>query len=208
MRVAVDMHFLQDKAQGIKTFLSCLYKAVAKRDLMHEFVFIFDKEDHVSESWRQHGDVVTLKAKSRAARLTYGIAQAVERAGGVDVCHVNNVVPYGLSCKVLLSVHDVLYRTHPEFFSNGFRFSQQIAAVWSFRRADIIALGSKYTLNQVSRLYPNLLDNMRLLYNGVDVDSYLSLPRDIAKQFIRDKYGLDNFILSVGRIDPRKKQPC
>lgn len=204
MRVAVDMHFLQDKHQGIKTLLIGLYGAIARMQAKHEFVYIFSENDQISEQWRQHGDVVIAGNMSRTARLSWGMARAIRRAGGIDVSHFNAVAPIGVPGKILLSVHDILYKTHPQYFGRNFRYAQRLASAWSFRRADIIAIVSQYSFQQVERFFPNKKESLRLLLNGVELHQFERISRTTATVEIKKKFGLDKFILSVGRIDPRK----
>lgn len=204
MRVAVDMHFLQDKHQGIKTFLVGLYGSLVKMQSKHEFVYIFPREDDTSEYWRKHGDVIITGEMSRGARLSYGMANAIRRSGKVDVSHFNAVAPFGVPGKLLLSVHDILYKTHPKYFSSSFRIAQNIAMAWNVRRANSFAVGSAYTLSVLQKLYPSTSQRLHLLRNGVDLRFYSRIDGERAARAVKIKYGLDKYILSVGRVDPRK----
>ena len=204
MRVAVDMHFLQDKHQGIKTVLVGLYEAVIRRNTNHEFIFIFFEKDEVSDYWRQFGEVVFIGRLSRNARLSYGMANAVKRIGGVDLSHFNAVVPVGVRGKILLTVHDVLFMTHPQYFDFLFRMKQRVAVNWSLRRADVVAIGSEYSMEVLVRLFPNQAKKFRLLKNSVDVSAYNAIDPVKAASEVKHNYGLENYILTVGRIDPRK----
>ena len=204
MRVAVDMHFLQDKHQGIKTFLVGLYGAIARMQTKHEFVYIFSEADSISEHWRQHGDVVIAGNMSRTARLSWGMAHAIRRAGKIDVSHFNAVVPIGVPGKVLLTVHDILFKTHPQYFGRNFRYAQRLASAWSFRRADIIAIASQYSFDQVARFFPGKRESLCLLPDGVEIGSFERISRAAAASEVKRRFGLERFILTVGRIDPRK----
>lgn len=203
MRIAVDMHFLQGKHQGIKTVLWGLYEALCNQSIQHDYLFVFLEPDEISEYWRRYGCVTFTGRMGRTARLAYGMAKAINSAGGSDLSHFTGVVPLGVSGRVLLTVHDMLFVTHPEFFHRSFCVKQRLAAAWSMRRADVVALGSRYTQSEVARLYPRHAKKFRLLRNGVTENNHV-INIDEAKSIVKRNYGVEQYILTVGRIDPRK----
>lgn len=198
------MHFLQDKHQGIKTVLIGLYKALLRRGTEHEFVFLFNREDEISEAWSRHGEIALIGEMSRNARLAYGMARAIRRAGGVDVSHFNAVVPFGVPGRVLLTVHDILFMTYPEYFSRGYRIKQRLAANWSLRRADLVGVVSEYSLKVLRRDFPRQASAFRLMANGIDYEAFAATDRESAAARVFDRLGLREYMLTVSRIDPRK----
>ncbi len=70
-----------------------------------------------------------------------------------------------------------------------------------FRTADIICPNSQNEALQISKLFKMPMNKMFVVPNGVDSRFGRSKP-----DLFHGKYGLKNFVLSVGRIEPRKNQ--
>lgn len=70
-----------------------------------------------------------------------------------------------------------------------------------FLTSDMIVPNSLNEARQISRLFAVGMDKMFVVPNGVDEDFMESRPEEFVK-----KYGLKDFVLSVGRIEPRKNQ--
>ncbi len=70
-----------------------------------------------------------------------------------------------------------------------------------FTVSDIIFPNSENEAKQISRLFAVPMDKMFVVPNGVD-----KAFADATPEAFLEKYGLEDFVLSVGRIEPRKNQ--
>ena len=70
-----------------------------------------------------------------------------------------------------------------------------------FEIADIIFPNSLNEAKQISRLFAISMDKMFVIPNGVDISFSQADPENFV-----NKYSLKDFVLSVGRIEPRKNQ--
>ena len=68
-------------------------------------------------------------------------------------------------------------------------------------RADVLFPNSEMEKNQIARLFAVPREKMRVIYNGVDRHFAEAEP-----SLYRSRYGSAPFVLSVGRIEPRKNQ--
>lgn len=203
MRVVVDMHFLQDKYQGIRTNLSGLYESVCRISKAHEFAFIFSRPDAVSDYWGQYGDVAFVGECGRGRRLSYAMSSAVGRLGHADLCHFSAVVPAFIPGRVMVTIHDILFLSHPKYFSARYRWQQRAALGWALRRANIVTAVSRYTRAALVQHRRRLSKPVHILPNGVS-GSAVTINKASSRDYVKLHYGLDNFFLTVGRIDPRK----
>jgi len=119
-----------------------------------------------------------------------------------DVYFEPNFIPLEniKSKKTIVTIHDFSFRIkewHPkeryEYFKENF--------FKNINRADIILTPSHFIKDEVKEILG--FEDVRVIYNGVD--------RDIFKRYdkkevncLRDKLGVDRFILFVGSIEPRK----
>lgn len=203
MHIAVDMHFLQDKHQGIKTCLSGLYRALCQRDSGHNYTFIFLEPDNVSDDWAERGQVVFTGRAGRGRRLSYAMARTIRKLRNVDLSHFSAVIPAWVPGRVMVTVHDILFLTHPQFFRTSYRWQQRVALMWTLKRADIVTTVSNYTYDSVKARFPGLAAPVAVLPNGVDGE-VLDLDEVEAREYVKRRYGLEHYIMTVGRIDRRK----
>lgn len=209
MRIGVDAHYATGPYQGILTYLLELYGALAKIPHGHEIVFFLPEEsdsDTVSE-WSALGTVERLPGANRLTRQVTGLAAAARRAG-LDVLHSQTIAPLRVPCKTLVTVHDLLYVTHPQFFSVAFRLQLQLALRRTVKHAHLLLPVSRYTLD-VLRERCDAADKASIVPNGVNHEQFNPAGREDAKARLAEKYGLEKeFVLTVGRMDVRKNHPA
>lgn len=95
--------------------------------------------------------------------------------------------------KSLITLHDLNFYLHPEWYSKGFRLVYQLFAVPEFRRADRVITISNYVRGQVLEHMGVADERLGMIYNGVK-----AMKPDAAKG--------DNtpYILCVGSLQPHK----
>lgn len=203
MRIAVDMHFLQDKHQGIKTCLTGLYEEVCRLNSAHSFLFLFSHADETTMKWGEYGDVAYIGTESRARRLGYKMARTIAKAGHVDLSHFSAVVPGFVPGKILLTIHDLLFISHPQFFPPHYRWQQRLALRWSLKSAHAITAVSEYTASSITQRFPDLQTPVEVIPNGINFEPDPP-QRSAAQEFVGNNFGVRDYFLIVGRIDPRK----
>lgn len=128
--------------------------------------------------------------------------------GGVDVFFMPNINFIGLSkkTKLLLTIHDLSFKMHPEFFSVKRRLWHSLINPRRLcHRADRIIAVSDSTRQDVISKYCLRPEKVIRIYNGVS-DTFAPMDRnDKSLLEIKDKYHLPfSFILFLGTVEPRK----
>ena len=105
-------------------------------------------------------------------------------------------------CPVVMTVHDICYLVHPEWYP----YQKDIFRIFYYRaslqRADRILVPSHFSLNEIKRLFPALKKRIRKIPMGVS--SYFSPDQDLAEE-ISEKMNLPSqFILHVGDFHARR----
>jgi glycosyltransferase involved in cell wall biosynthesis len=201
MRIGVDCHVLAGKYQGSRTYLLNLYRAVLCRESPHEFIFF----GHWNGE-RPFGDKASYQdypSESRWRRLIFSTDWLVKKYQ-IDLFHTHYISPLRLSCRSLVTIHDILFEDNPEYFERGFTFRSKLLVKRSARRADQVHTSSEYSRDRLKFHYGLEMDKVRLVQPGIDVDSSAIIDRATAAKYVLDKFGVENFILTVGRIEPRK----
>jgi len=125
-----------------------------------------------------------------------------------DVLHAPSFfAPVVCPCPVVLSVHDVLYLTHPQYSRNNlFSLYARLFIRRSIRRADMICTVSKASKAEIQSAYGVPSERIRVTYPGVSSRFQPQSEATIAA--VREKYGLSKpFFLFVGMWVRRKNIP-
>jgi len=201
MIIGVDAHILSGKHQGSRTYLSNLYREILLQDSSNQYVFC----GHWASS-KPFSDTVTYidyPTSSRYSRLTFQTASLVKQLG-ISLFHSNYISPLYLPCKSLLTIHDVLFETHPQYFNHSEVFRNKLLVRLSAKRATQIHTVSEYSRQAIIDLYRIPPELVWVVPNGVDRTVFYPGNRVASAEIVSKKFGIVNYILTVGRLEPRK----
>lgn len=97
-------------------------------------------------------------------------------------------------CKSVVTLHDLNYYLHPEWYSASFRMAYALCATPGLRGADRVVTISNYVFNQACDLFRIPENRLRMVYNGT-----VSLAVDPSLQ-----KSVTPFVLCVGAHPPHK----
>ncbi|MFM0061758.1 glycosyltransferase family 4 protein [Paraburkholderia aspalathi] len=203
MRVGVDLHVLQGINQGSKTYLDNIYTSLCSRNSKAEFVFIFNKGMPFDSKWNDLGEVRNFEVTGSVPRLLYD-ARRLQKKHGLDVYHSQYISPIVSKSRELVTIHDVLFETHPHFFDSKFNVRSKLLVRRSALKAAHVLTVSEYSKEKIIELYGVPEHRISVTPNGVDAERFRTVNRSCAVEDVFANYGLRNFILTVGRLEPRK----
>ena len=128
---------------------------------------------------------------------------------GFDIVHSPHFsLPVMSSSKKVLTVHDITYLKHPEYFDpkykklNDYGYKQLLTA--NIRRADHIIAISNATRDDVLDYFGIHPGKIRTIYTGVDKPS--QIPCDVARAFLakNDLSSGKYIFFPAGTLEPRK----
>ena len=134
------------------------------------------------------------------ARLGWGAARALarEQAAAAIFSYITPVRP---PCPLLVVVHDVTFRLHPEWFSARVRALLGTLVPRSVRHsARVITVSETSKADLVAALGVDP-DRISIVTN---VPAPAFAPRIDAAAGVRERFGLDRYCLYVGDVHPRK----
>ncbi|WP_127531051.1 glycosyltransferase family 4 protein [Paenibacillus kobensis] len=201
MRIGVDAHVLAGKFQGSRTYLLNLYQQVLEKQSNDEYLFFghWDSE-------RPYGDqveYVNFKSSSRLKRLTYE-TNPLLRDHNIELYHSTYISPLRMNCDSIVTIHDILFETHPQFFTPQEVWRNKLLVRRSAKKAKQIHTVSEFSRQALIELYDVPEHKIFVVPNGVDLSRFTSGNKEAAQRNISDKYGVQDYILTVGRIEPRK----
>ncbi len=204
-RVGIDFHVASGIYQGVRTYLTNLIMAILNLENGFTY-FIYTKNPGELTHWQDNHPNLTLKklpSTSGRFNLIAGFPTCAIR-DKLSIFHSQYVLPVMLPCKSLLTIHDILFESNPEFFPEFHRRLLKYFVPFSAKRANRIISVSEFTKRQVIEYYDIPEEKVTVIYEGAS-DKFAPI-KDNDLIFPKLKgYGIEKkYILFVGRIEPRK----
>jgi glycosyltransferase involved in cell wall biosynthesis len=201
MRFSVDAHAIGCHLTGNEVYIRNLLHEFARLDRTSDFIAYVSKPgahlqvpksvqtSHVSENpFRRLGLDLPM-------RLRYDKP---------DLLHVQYTGPLACSVPLVVSVHDVSYLEHPQYFTR-FRSRQlRFTVKRTVEAAARILTPSEFSRRAILRNYK--LDERKVVVvpNAVS-SSFRPVERESAAAVVEEKFGISGpFVLTVGDLQPRK----
>ena len=201
MRYAIDAHAIGQRLTGNEVYARSLVGAFAAVDKRSEFyTYIAMKE---AEQWIPERFHIRYVSKNPFARLGYGLA-AQARHDRPHVLHVQYTAPLFCPVPVVVSIHDVSFLEHPEYFTTVRRKQLQITVGRTAHSAAKIITGSQFSRDSILRAYK--IDPQKVVVVSDAASPFFRVvKREAAARKVRESLGVNGpFVLSVGDLQPRK----
>ncbi len=198
-KILVDAHIFDSSYQGIGTYIKGLYCALAD-DPNLQIVFCA-QNIQVLKNYIDHPKIeyIQLKSGSKFKRLIFEIPQIIKK-GKFDYAHFQYIVPPIKRCKYIITIHDLLFLSYPEYFPLKYRIVKKVLFYISAKRSDFIFTVSAFSKLEIINFFKINSNEIYITPNAVN---YLD---DIEIIDVKEKYHIKKFILSVSRFEPRKNQ--
>jgi glycosyltransferase involved in cell wall biosynthesis len=191
---------------GVERYISELVKALVEVEGGDEFVVFSDSEAWPSSSRLRR---VPLPPMGRLKRIRCdrgGLAR-IARPERLDLLHgPKSVVPAGLNCPGVATVHDVIFMKHPDFYPFWWRWYWVRSLRQSMERAAAAVCVSETTARDLEALVPAARGKAVAVPSGID--ARFGAITDEAAASVRRRLGVEEpYFLSVGNITVRKNVP-
>lgn len=137
----------------------------------------------------------------------YGFGRWAE-ARGLDILHSpKSTVPYGFSGRKTVTIHDVIFKSHPEYYSRRDRWYWNLVTRLGVHRADGIITVSDSSARTLSEHFDLTNNRLEVIPNGIDPERFKPEPEPRDNNHLND-YGIpDSYYLYLGSLHPRKNIP-
>jgi len=201
MRFSVDAHAIGQHLTGNETYIRNLLNCFAALDRHADFVTYVSRQDAFDEvPERFHKRRVAINP---FVRLGFDLPRRL-RQDRPNLLHVQYTAPVFCPVPLVVSVHDVSFLEHPEYFTS-FRALQLRCTVQRTVKAAVRVLTpSEFSKRRILEAYGLDDEKVVVLPNGV-CSSFHPISREIAQRWARASLGLTvPFVLTVGDLQPRK----
>ncbi len=201
MRFCIDAHAIGRHLTGNEVYVRSLLEGYAALDNKSEFIAytsVRGAEEHVPARIRTRR-----VSENPFVRLGVDLARRV-RQDCPDLLHVQYTSPLFCPAPVVVSIHDVSYLEHPEFFPAARRMQLQWSVERTVRRAAKILTLSEFSRQGIARAYA--LDPSRIaVVPAACAEIFKPVSRAKAKSFVEGRFQVAHpFVLCVGDLQPRK----
>lgn len=201
LHTLLDAHMLGEQEGGNETYVAGLIDGFSRLGLseLHQLTVLHGPRYRPDVQQRGNVRFHQLEDTSDLKRVFRTIPKLC-RSLGTDLVHVTyNASPIS-SCPIVVTVHDVIFRLYPQYFSPRVRLLLSILLPLTMMKAKRIVTLSQTSKEDIEKFYPFTRSKVHVipLAPGPIVNAQPNYEEG-------EKYtGGQDFILSVGTVQPRK----
>ena len=206
MKIGVDLHVVDGMFQGSRTHVIEIFSRVAALCPEYEFFGLLDHVEGFKKDYPAFNlpnfKLVHMPHSGPIKRLMWQLPK-LQRQLNLDLLHTQYIVPLPSLSRTMVTIHDVLFESHPEYFTAMFRLRSRIFMRLAAYQASHVFTVSNYSKHEICQRYGLASDEVSVIYNGADFNRFY--PGGDGLEFI-EKRGLESgkYFITVGRLEPRK----
>lgn len=207
-RILIDARCVGGEGQGMLTYLKGLYNALYENHAgKYELFFAGYHEESMKEAFpfMDKAHFIQLPQVNKF-RLLGIVFPRIEKEYKIDFAHFQYVTPFFKNSKHIVTTHDILFLDFPEEFSRSYRWKRKYLFKRSLERSDIRLTVSNYSKERISDLFRIPQNTVSITPNAVHPKFFQTYDKKAVQQRVKEKFGLDNYLLYVSRIEKRKNQ--
>jgi glycosyltransferase involved in cell wall biosynthesis len=205
MRFAVDAHAIGRHLTGNEVYVRSLLGALVGVNPESEFVAYVSSAE--ARAVLPPGIHLRPVAPNPFVRLGFDLSVRMLQ-DRPDLLHVQYTAPLACPVPVVVSVHDVSFLEHPEYFSRARAWQLQLTVRQTVRRAAKILTCTEFSRTSILRAYGELDEDRVVAVPLAAATCFRPIARDAAAAAVRERFRISApFLLSVGDLQPRKNHP-
>ena len=203
MRFSVVAHAIGRNLTGNEVYVRNLLRGFDALDRESDFIAYVSEPgaaQAVPERFTQK-----LVSPNPFVRLGWDLSRRL-RQDRPDLIHVQYTAPVNCPCPIVVSVHDVSYLEHPEYFRPARVWQLKVTVRRTVQRAERILTPSHFSARQIQKVYGVDPDKITVVPNAVSA-IFRPMPREAARAQVAQRFHVPGpFLLMVGDLQPRKNQ--
>lgn len=210
MNIGIDISQVVYEGTGVGRFTKGLIETILQFDTDNKWIFFFSSlrgkidQDLLSKIKKSPHRFIHVPFPPTILSFlwnTLHIAPVELFTGPLDVFICSDWTEPPSRCKKATIIHDFAYLRYPETVHKTILETQKKRMEWVKKESTFIITPSKATQDDVSHFFSIPVSRITPLYSGVTIQS----PTQDVMNDIVSKYHLSKpFILSVGKLEPRK----
>ena len=208
MRIGIDGHHLNGKPQGSRTYLLGLIQELARIASDDHFI-IYSFQPEETRRLLAAASLTHRRIFPESARLRLPlVVPALEMRDRLSVFHSQYICPPVSMVPEVVTIHDILFETHPDLFVGAFSRLSVSLIRRSAKRARRVLTGSDFSRRALLERYRLPENKVVAIPDAVDHARFHPMAGpdeedDLAQ--VKKRYALEKpYVLNVGRLEPRK----
>jgi glycosyltransferase involved in cell wall biosynthesis len=203
MRFCVDAHAIGCRLTGNEVYVRNLLSGFAAIDDGSEIIAYVSSGDAARAV--PAGFQTRRISRNPFVRLGFDLARRL-RQDRPDLVHVQYTAPLACPAPIVVSVHDVSFIEHPEYFSRTRAAQLRLTVGRTVARAARVLTGSEFSRSAIARCYGLEPERIAVVPNAA-APLFRPVSQAAAAAWVRAHFGVSTpFILTVGDLQPRKNQ--
>ena len=200
MRFSVDAHAIGRHLTGNEVYIRNLLNGFSVLDRDAEFIAYYAVEG--AQEWIPRRFKTRRVSKNPFLRLGLELSTRLKQ-DRPDMVHVQYTAPLNCPVPVVVSVHDVSFLEHPEFFTAPRVFQLRRTVANTVKNAAWILTPSEFSRKSIEKFY-GPKNNIAVIPNAVST-MFRPLPREASSAWVLSRFQIPGpYILTVGDLQPRK----
>ncbi|MCM8825292.1 MAG: glycosyltransferase family 4 protein [Candidatus Omnitrophica bacterium] len=202
-RVGIDAHAIGLQQGGNERYIEGLLKGLSEIET-HPFRFIvFLNEKAQIPDFLKNNPTFEFKRVSSNPGKRFLFDLSNTKRYGIELLHTQYHVPFKIKIPSVITLHDVSYLTHPEFFPISERLKMKFMMPYSIKKAKKIITVSEFSKMEILRFYKKARGKTCAIYNGISDCFKPASKAEIQQTLEKHKIGTP-YILTVSNLQPRK----
>lgn len=206
MRFSVDAHAIGRHLTGNEVYVRNLLTGFAALDGTSDFIAYLSRDIDAASASGVPGRFRTKQVSANAfVRLGLDLPRRL-REDQPDLLHVQYTAPLRSSVPLVVSVHDISYIDHPEYFTLARALQLRITVRRTLGRAARVLTPSEFSRSRILDAYRLDPARVTMVPNAVS-SMFRPISRQSASASVMRRFGVSGpFVLTVGDLQPRKNQ--
>ena len=205
MRIAFDAKRAFANRRGLGNYSRDVIRLVEQFAPQNEYVLFGSPSDSYEPGAAR---VVAPKGLWRCFPSLWRTCGCLNSLDGIDIYHgLSGELPFGIhrkEVKTVVTVHDAIFMRYPELYSATYRWLFARKVQYACDHADLIIAISEQTKRDIIEFFHADERKIHVVYQGCN-NRFREPVSEARLSAVRKQYRLpEQFILSVGAIEPRK----
>lgn len=206
MRIAIDTHAIGSALTGNERYIENLAEQLLTLDKKNEYLLFFSREE-ARQTWENRAPNVAAYKVSESPLVRLGLDFPRRfRKLRPDLFHYQYTGPLFRIVPEIVTIHDVSFERHPEFFAASERLRLQFTVRRAVKTARKIITVSEFSKAEIVGLLGVPEQKVKVIYNGVGAEFEPARDCNEIDDCLK-RYSVQKpYLLSVGNISLRKNQ--
>lgn len=211
MKIGIDCRTILDveggEKAGVGHYTYFLVENLLKIDQEDQFILFFDPKVGDAGKFKRPNSLIKFfpfnqYRKFLPVAYSHFLVSAFISRENIDVFHSPaSTIPLAFPGKSVVTIHDLAIYRRKEWFPKGQGFATKVSVPKSIEKARKIIAVSKSTGQDLGEIFNLSKSKIVVVYNGVEAGEGVGVE-EINK--LKKKFNLDDYVLFVGTIEPRK----